>query len=234
LQPKKQTSANRRHRLESPLQLPGTTVVREPPSAHKREQGDVQAEAKPRATPAETTQGCNPGAITADTPVPPPYRHQPPHPHQEKTAARLSRSQIRGGSSPSLHEEHGRGRLAGDLAPGPPPRHASTLRRPDRRRPEHAPPRRPNPACAPLLKPPAAARQHAARAPPVAARGRAPAAHRRTRCRTHGSPAAMDAPRPNTSSARRRDRPPPPSLGRQASPASPPAAAMREVGGRRP
>jgi hypothetical protein len=93
-------------------------------------------------------------------PVPPPYCHQPPHPHQAKTAARLSRSQIRGGSSPSHHEENGQGRLAGDLAPGPPPRHASTLRRPDRRRPEHAPPRRPKPACAP---------------PPVAARGRTPA-----------------------------------------------------------
>jgi hypothetical protein len=127
--------------------------------------GDDQAEAKPQATPAETTQGCNlpvpaashperaradpqtsprldAGAITADTPVPPPYRHQPPHPHQEKTAARLSRSQIRGRSSSSHHEEHSRGRLAGDLAPGPPPWHASTLRRPDQRRPEHAPPRR--------------------------------------------------------------------------------------------
>jgi hypothetical protein len=64
LQPKKQTSANRRHRLESPLQLPGTTVVREPPSAHKREQGIAATAATPNQEPAE------PGRGAPDPPLP--------------------------------------------------------------------------------------------------------------------------------------------------------------------
>jgi hypothetical protein len=49
-----------------------------------------------------------------------------PPPDQQKTAARLSWSQIRAGSTSGHHEVHGQGGLADDLAPGPPPRHAST------------------------------------------------------------------------------------------------------------
>jgi hypothetical protein len=120
LQPKKQTSANRRHRLESPLQLPGTTVVREPPSAHKREQG---------GWPGRSQAASNAGRDHAGM--------QPPRPSSLPPRSSLGRpANVAASGRRSNHRQHARPAALPPPAPASTPREdgGAALPEPDPRR----------------------------------------------------------------------------------------------------